>query len=27
MPQLKMLLNEVEEGIGRKIAVEEWDAL
>ena len=26
-PQLKMLLHEVEEGIGRKVAVDEWDAL
>jgi hypothetical protein len=27
VPQLKMLLHEVEEGIGRKITIEEWEAL
>jgi len=24
-PQIKMLMNEIEEGIGRKLAPEEWD--
>ena len=27
MPQVKMLLNEIEEGIGRKITIEEWNSL
>ncbi len=27
MPQVKMLLNEIEQGIRRKITVEEWDSL
>ena len=27
MPQVRMLLSEVEEGIARKITIEEWDAL
>jgi hypothetical protein len=27
IPQLKMLLHEIEEGIGRKISIEEWHAL
>jgi hypothetical protein len=27
MPQVRMLLSEVEEGIDRKITIEEWDAL
>ena len=27
MPQVKMLLSEGEEGIGRKITIEEWGAL
>jgi predicted RNA binding protein YcfA (HicA-like mRNA interferase family) len=27
IPQLKMLLHEIEEGIGRKITIEEWYSL
>jgi hypothetical protein len=27
MPQVKMLLNEIEHEIGRKITLEEWDSL
>jgi hypothetical protein len=27
MPQVKMLLNEIEQEIGRKITLEEWDSL
>jgi predicted RNA binding protein YcfA (HicA-like mRNA interferase family) len=27
MPQLKMLLNEIEQGIRRRITLEEWDSL
>ncbi len=26
-PQLRMLLNEVEKGIGRQIGIDEWNAL
>ena len=27
IPQLKMLLNEIEQGIGRKITIDEWFSL
>jgi hypothetical protein len=27
IPQLKILLHEIEQGIGRKITIEEWHAL
>ena len=27
IPQLKMLLNEIEQGIGRKITIDEWYSL
>jgi hypothetical protein len=27
IPQMRMLLNEVEQGIGRGISMEEWDSL
>lgn len=27
VPQLKMLLKEIEKGIGKKISLEEWDNL
>jgi hypothetical protein len=27
IPQMRMLLNEVEQGIGRRISMEEWDSL